>query len=260
MPEETPQTARKPTDPLKVFIVGSARSGTSITYMLMCRVFNLLGRGESHIMPVYQTMVDAIPDRQAEVPVNVTLQQIDAQAVRDLLRDNLVAFYNQQFPGGSWVDKSPGAYSIGTIPLIREWFPDARCIVTMRTGIEVVVSAQAKFGIDQEFLNACEAWDFGAQAILAARAAPAGTLFIDQFDMTNNTEQLAHAIATFLNRPSRAADAAAFLRTERIGKLSEHDWSRRLTLEDVPWTRQQKAMFVTICGASMKAMGYPMTR
>lgn len=260
MPEEAPQTVRKPTNPLKVFIVGPARSGTSITYMLMRRVFGLPGRGESHIMPVYQTMVDAIPGRQAEVPVNVALQQIDAQAVRDLLRDNLVAFYEQQFPGGSWVDKTPGAHSIGTIPLIREWFPDAKCIVTMRTGIEVVVSAQAKFGIDFEFQFACEAWDYGAQATLAARAAPAGTLFIDQHDMSNRTDQVAQDIATFLNRPNHATAIAAFLRTERIGQLSEHDWTRRLTLEDVPWTKQQKAMFSIICGASMEAMGYPMTR
>ena len=44
-----PNAARKSAVPLKVFIVGPARSGTSITYMLMRRVFFLPGRGESHV-------------------------------------------------------------------------------------------------------------------------------------------------------------------------------------------------------------------
>jgi hypothetical protein len=45
------------TDQLQVFVIGSPRSGTSITYYAMREVFDLPGRGESHVIPVFQRVI-----------------------------------------------------------------------------------------------------------------------------------------------------------------------------------------------------------
>jgi hypothetical protein len=44
---------------MKVFVLRSARSGTSMTCYLLRRVFRLPGNGESHVMPAFQAMLGA---------------------------------------------------------------------------------------------------------------------------------------------------------------------------------------------------------
>ena len=44
-------------DPLKLFIFGPARSGTSITQNAARTVLQLPGRGEGHVFTIHQRMV-----------------------------------------------------------------------------------------------------------------------------------------------------------------------------------------------------------
>ena len=177
-------------DTLQVFVVGSTRSGTSITYKLLRTVFGLPGRGESHVMSNIAEMLGQFSQRRSSVPERTLLASFEPQLIKAALRDTVTNFYSGHYPRGSWVDKTPGAPAIRSIGLIREWFPSAKIIVTMRTGVEVVASAQLKFGAS--FEQACKQWNMAAMETAAARAHNERTLFVEQFDMTNNTAALAN--------------------------------------------------------------------
>jgi hypothetical protein len=243
-------------DGLKVFIVGSARSGTSITYFAMREVFGLVGRGESHVFPIFQRIVHMFFEyrQKFENVQGVLAGELNVRIFKDYLFVYIRDLYSKAYKSDSFVDKTPGAEAIRGCGLILGAFPDARIIMTRRNGIEVVKSFQSKFGTS--FEDACRAWSQCALASAQIRDAHPDILEIDQYDLTNAPEETALKIAEHLDRPEKAKELAMFFATRRVEKLSDHDWRRRLTLADVDWPEEAKETFRRICGEQMHELGY----
>ena len=161
--------------------------------------------------------------------------------------------YERMFPGGSWVDKTPGG-GVATMPLIQRAFPNAKIVATRRNGIEVVSSILKKF--DTPFEQACRIWSTSMSRISQARSDGVQFLEVDQFDFTNNAADVACRLCAHLGRPEKTEAWIRLFQDDRIQHLSTHDWSKRLTLDDVRWTEQQKQTFVKICGKQMEISGY----
>jgi Sulfotransferase family len=243
----------------KVFIMGPARSGTSIMYYAMREVFGLPGTGESHVIPVFDQMSRMFMSHVAKYKgMKVLASKLETEPFRRHLTDYMRTFYESAYPGGSWVDKTPGR--LGGVALIAKSFPDARVIITRRTGIEMVVSHQTKFA--SEFEVACHLWARSMNDILTLRKRPATLTRIvleqDQFDLTNNAAESAERIAVHLGQPAKAGELETFFRERRVQKSSEHSWERRLTLAETPWSDTEKDLFVRECGPMMEALSYPM--
>ena len=243
---------------LKVFVLGPARSGTSITYACMRRVFRLPGRGESHVMPAFQAMLDAFYDYKGRKKTtgNFAFQSLDPAQLETHLHGFVRGFYAGLYPHGGFVDKTPGAPAIRGIPLIRAVFPDARILITKRGGVETVTSHRRKF--DSSIVAACRAWTACMDAILWAEANCKDVQVIEQHDMTNRPDVVAEAICTHLGQPRRARQVARFLQENEKQRSSTHDASRALTLADVPWTAEDKETFARLCGDMMRRLDYPM--
>lgn len=241
-----------------VFVLGSPRSGTSITYYAMREVFGLPGKGEGHVLPVYQRMLHEHRRYVAEFATRggTLAQALDHASLRVTLIEHLRAFFAAQYPDGTFVDKTPGAEAILGAPLIRAAFPTARILLTRRTGIEVVQSYRRKF--DAAFADACKAWAACMTALQRTREAKVEALELDQFDYTNAPDAVAAEIATHLGRPEAAGPLAMFLAARRTDQLSGHDWRRRLTLAETDWSAEDRAVFEQHCGPAMQAFGYPM--
>jgi hypothetical protein len=243
---------------LKVFILGPARSGTSAMFYAMQSVFGLDGEGESHIMPIFQRVAYAFA-RYAESfrgMDGVLANRLDAGAFRQLVIDHVRNEYGRIFLNGRFVDKTPGAEAIAGIPLIHDCFPDARIFLMRRSGIEVVQSHIQKF--NAEFKDACEAWAACMAAILEVQNAGADVLLLDQHDLASAPHTTAAEIATYMGFPEKTQPLAEFFANNKVDRMSEHGWGTRLTLADVPWTAEQKAMFEAICGSYMRAFSFPM--
>lgn len=246
-------------DQLKVFILGPARSGTSITFLAMKKIFGLPGFGESHTMPLfdqlwqtYSKYVEKFAGRH-EMAGRLRMEPFE-----QVLSDYIRGLYADAFPAGRFVDKTPGP--VVGVKLIRQVFPDARLLVTRRTGVEVVNSHRVKFGM--KFESNCKLWSRSMSDILELRREPAdileAVLEVDQYDLTNTAAQTAERIAAHLGLPGKADELATFFLEQRVQKTSQHDWEKRLTLADTDWSAQEKATFVAVCGPMMEAMGYPM--
>jgi hypothetical protein len=243
---------------MQVFVLGAPRTGTSITYYALHKIFGLPGRGESHVMPVFQRMLHAlfVHVREFAPPKTDLAGNLKPRDFRNYLVPYIRRFYQENYPDGRFVDKTPGAEAITGIRLIRDVFPESRIILTRRTGTEVVQSVQHKFSAD--FESACQLWASCMTATDMVRADLSDVLEIDQFDLTNAPAAVSQRLCAYLGAPDRCDILARFFLEQRTDQSSRHDWRSRLTLAQVPWTDEQKATFVRICGAHMEAAGYPM--
>ncbi len=255
-PPEPPAAAIKP-EPLKVFIVGSPRSGTSVLLRAMQTVFGLAARGESHVIPAVARAVfqlNAYYDRFADASADLLIHQLPVARIEAPMFEAIRAFYREIYEDQGFADKTPSDEAVHGAALIRRIFPDARLIVTRRNGIEVVDSYRRKFSAP--FCDACKNWANMMQGLTLLRQECPDILEVDQFDIANAPSLTADRIAFHLARPDLAAPLAAFLAGNREDRLSTHDWAHRLTLSDTDWTQEERGVFTMVCGEHMRLHGY----
>jgi hypothetical protein len=243
---------------MQVFILGAPRTGTSITYYALHDVFGLPGRGESHVMPLFQRIMHTffLHAREFAPPKGELASQLKPSDFADHLVEYIRRFYSENYPNCRFVDKTPGAEAITGVRLIRHAFPDSRIILTRRTGIEVVQSVQRKFSTD--FEAACRLWSSCMTAADMVRPDLSDVLEIDQFDLTNSPQDISRKMSAYLGSSEKSEALANFFLERRTDQSSKHDWRNRLLLGGVSWTDEQKAAFIRICGEHMTANGYPM--
>ena len=245
---------------LKVFIVGSPRSGTSVLLRAIQSQFGLPARGESHVIPALAKAIHELRlyyERFKDSPEDILIHDLPLSEFERALFDRIRQFYGDQFGDRGWVDKTPSDEAVYSAGLIRRVFPDARIIVTNRNGIEVVESYRRKF--NASFEDAARNWASVMRGVEKLTAANPDILVVDQFDFTNNAGAAGGRIAEYLGRPELGGEVAAFLQSNREDKLSGHDWSRRVTLDDVDWSEKDCATFVEICGTQMEQAGFALT-
>lgn len=249
--------SRPENSPLQVFIMGPPRSGTSVTYYAMREVFKLPGYGESHVFPIFLTMLHRFWQygESFRKQTGNFAAQLDTASLRATFIDYLRRFYASHYPGGSWVDKTPGADAILSTSLVLDAFPDARIILTTRGGIEAVESFRRKFSAS--FENACLSWVHCMEALIGVTGEYPALLKIDQFDMATQPGETAARVAAYLGRDDQAARLADFLRTHQPERSSKHPPESRLMLEAMEWSDDEKRTFNEVCGTVMRKLQYP---
>jgi hypothetical protein len=243
---------------LQVFILGPARSGTSITYFAMREVFDLPGAGESHVIPIFARIIHSFYthlESFRDTQTDVLARSLDTADFRRHVLQYIRDFYQSVYLADRWVDKTPGDEAIFGALLIRQAFPSAKLICTKRSGVEVVESFRVKFS--SSFETACHAWAGAMNALLAMREISPGILEVDQFDIANSPGMVAQQIADHLGMPERKNALTAFFRDKRTDQLSSHDWRQRLTTVDAGWTDEERGTFLRLCGELMHKFGYP---
>jgi hypothetical protein len=242
---------------LRVFVLGSERSGTSITAACLRRVYGLAGRGESHVVTAFVEMLETLSRHKARKSrrPNLLVNQLDPALVEAKLAEAISAFYAGAFPRGRFVDKTPGVAVAEQARLILKAFPDARVVVTRRTGVEVVDSYARKFEVSIE--AASRAWAAAAESIAEVEADVAGALVVEHFDLTNDADAVGAALSAHMGEGDRAAEIAQFFRTQELQATSTASRLSRRTLAEVDWAAADKAAFTAVCGPMMARFGYP---
>jgi hypothetical protein len=245
----------------KVFISGAPRSGTSILLFAMQEVFGLPGHGESHVLPAIDAMIHAFYKYKTSFDgvdrvtrERLMLNKVSLMQIKLPLFCYIRELYQENFPQGAWVDKTPAARGIYALELAEQIFADARLIVTKRTGTEVVSSHVTKFG--SSFEEACDIWVSAMEALNKVQPRCKRLLIVDQYDFSNAGSEVASSIAAHIGRPDKAGELARYLAHKRAEGSSTHDWSRRLRLAEMPWDDSQKEIFKHKCSEMMTAYGY----
>jgi len=246
---------------LKIFIVGCPRSGTSVLVRALTSALGLPGHGESHVMPGVAAAIHNLRlhlEKFRNRSNSLLINEFPVGDVEHAVFSEVRKFYHTTYGEQGWVDKTPSTTAIFGASIVHRVFPDGKIIVTKRSGIEVVDSFRKKFG--SSFDDATSNWADAMRGISQLVDSGLQTLMVDQHDYANRPLDVAEKIANYLGRPDSIAPIQQIFATDRQDKLSSHDWSRHMTLDDVEWDESEKTLFREKCGEMMERFFYPMDR
>ena len=236
--------------PLRVFVLGNPRSGAAVIGLAVAKLFELPDAEESHVFSVFRRMLAAYENYELLDHRNILANRLRPEHARVGLREIARRFYGEQFPGGSWVDRSPGAEAILAADLIEDAFPDARIVAATRSGVEAVDAFARKFPNEVE--QACDVWARDMAALDEVKGRLRRALIVDFHDLAHDPAQTAARLCAFLGDESRTEAMAKYL------ALGRRERAPRQTLAEVSWSEAEKAHFRAVCGPAMAAYGYPM--
>ncbi len=251
---------------MQVFVVGAARSGTTRIKTALSDALGLERSGEGHFYPVardVEAALDGYLDRlRAKAGPRTMVQAVDREAVRRGIRAAIRDAFDK-VAGPAFVEKTPGTGAIRALPIVVEQWPEARIVFARRRGIENVISALWKFP-GWTFESACRGWTealetwsgFGPE--VKDRA-----IEIDQFEMAREPRATAARLGGFLGLDDAAIAGIAEAFTQRAHprantRVSSMEELQRdpMPLAETPWSEEQRATFVALCGEMMQAYGY----
>ena len=243
-----------------VFVVGSARSGTSILLSSL-RVAGYAAYAEGNFLSLVN-IIERDVDRHfttfgRDVP-QLVMSHINRDGLKDALARVLVAELERHQTGTPWADKTGGAEMIRSIPTLRRILPASVYIFAKRRAIENIVSRVRKFPA-QDFEFHCIAWAQTMAAWRALRQQDPSTpcIEIDQQDISAAPKATAQRIADFLHLAPAAAQRLEQSFTQNRPQQTEPGSADRvLSLDSVPWTGEQRAAFHRHCDAEMAVYGY----
>jgi hypothetical protein len=233
----------------QIFILGSPRCGTSELGATLVREFSLRWTGEFHTAPRFAGLAALLePGAGDEAVAHVS----NCGRPIDALREQARLTYYAVHGSASFLDKSPGVAMIRAAPFLAGCFETGKFIHLRRNGVSNVLSRIAKFG--GSFDEHCADWAAAMQEWARVREQLPHYLDIAQEDMQDQPDATAAAIATYLDAPSHAARIADQLRAGR----REHTGAGvgRTRLADTGWTPEERAIFLRICGPTMRRYGY----
>ncbi len=227
--------------PMRIFVVGSPRSGTSQMGGTLSSALQLPWLGECHAAHLFATASEALsggagsPHGMVRFMARGDYRSLAAGAAKQTY------FYTHG--SASFVDKTPGVSMIKAVPFLRECFPDAYFIFLFRNPVANVLSRFAKF--HQTFESACRDWAASMTAWTKVRDELPHYLEIRQEDMMQKPHDVAARITDYIGMPEIAPtieeslSAGTHERTGAgIGKTS---------VGETEWTAEQKRFFSQIC-------------
>jgi hypothetical protein len=235
---------------LRLFLMGSPRSGTSQLGSTLTQVLGLPWLGEGHGAPLFSSAADALSgDISAE---NGLVRFMGQQNFRQIAVEAAKRAYFYLHGSASFVDKTPGVKMIAAAPFLNECFPESHYIFQRRHPVANVLSRMAKFG--GNFEAHCRDWACAMNEWLRIRALLPHYVEIQQEEMLDAPDDVAKTLAEYIGIPECADRICQSLKTgflERTGAGAGHTYRRR-----GGWTSDQIAAFERICGPAMQAFGY----
>ena len=235
---------------LRLFLMGSPRSGTSQLGSTLTKVLGIPWLGEGHGAPLFASAADALSgDISAE---NGLVRYMARQNFRQIAIEAAKSAYFYMHGSASFVDKTPGVKMIAAAPFLNECFPESRFVFQRRNPVANVLSRMAKFG--GSFEAHCRDWAGAMNEWLKIRASLPHYVEIQQEDMLEAPDRVAKTLAEYIGLPECADSISESLKTdslERTGAgVGQTDRLR------AGWTSDQVAAFEKHCGPAMRAFEY----
>jgi hypothetical protein len=245
-----------------VFVLGSARSGTTAMMAALRQSGRYAGFNEGHFLTLFGRLRHAVgihygrSVRDAAPGMNTLIANIPQQIVTEALQAAFNEIIRAIFPTGYWLDKTPGPDMIKTAPMLRRIWPEARFIFMRRAPVDNIESRRRKFPTIS-FKDHCRLWAESMVSWHAIRGELAEvSLEVDQLRMGLQPEQVAAEVAALLNLTER--ETARLLnsfqqdRPQRTGSTITHV----VDIASVDWTAEEREIFQQTCAEAIELFGY----
>ena len=246
-----------------VFVLGSARSGTSAMAQALNSATRYKGFGEGHLLDMLPDLLRAVREhyqhRAGKKRLPTLLAAVPQAQSEAVIAQGFAQLMRGLYPSGCWMDKTPGPDMTRAAPSLRQVWPEARFIHMRRRGIENVNSRRRKFP-GRSFREHCDDWIESVTAWESARPLLAGVaLEVDQLVLAREPDRVVQVLAPFLsldaNEEGRLRQALATDRPERTSPV----FGRPLALADLSWSTEERGLFHDVCGTVMQKLGYALT-
>ena len=236
---------------LRLFLMGSPRSGTSQLGSTLTQVLGLPWLGEGHGAPLFARAADALTgDAAAE---NGLVRHMARENFRQIAIQAARSAYFVMHGSASFVDKTPGVPMIAAAPFLVECFPGSRFIFLRRNPVANIRSRLVKFA-NTPFEEHCRDWAAAMNEWLRVRSVLPDYVEIQQEDMLAAPDQVAKVLADYIGVPDCAARISESLKSERLEQTGA---GAGVTDKlQAGWTAPQLQAFERICGPAMRAFGY----
>ncbi len=246
-----------------VFILGPARSGTSALALGLLRSGKYEGHGEGHLIPLATEMLRVVDnyyrDRRA-FSTDTLLRSVTSETFKRAIRRSFVQLVRAAYPTGSWLDKTPTATMVRSVPLLLELWPNARFIFLKRRVIENILSRRRKFPQDTlenhylDWVDVFEAWEN------VNKGLGDNFLEVEHLEMAKDNDGFTRKISMFLNLSHIQTEAL------RLALASDHpeQTSNRIdetaSIESLELSEDKVQQLKIACDAVMSANGYSYTQ
>ena len=248
-----------------IFIIGPARSDTTIITQAMRACAHIEGFHEGHFLPLMHDLVSRVDSyfytkrKLIENELHM-IAHVDKDHLKRLIIDNFKTIYEEICPQKVWLDKSPDSVMVRGADELRIAWPHAKFIFAKRRGIENICSRLRKFP-HVDFEAHCNIWANTMQSWLDVRdRLGEQAIEIEQREIALNPLESAETLASFLGlNAEQAAQMGEVFSKKRPQKTSQLETRKAITIEETGWTQSQIELFQNICGEVSSAMGYSVT-
>jgi hypothetical protein len=249
-----------------VFVLGSARSGTSAMLQALLKIERYRGYEEGHLLDLVAHWGERLRNFYAlkhdeTLPGRSTMiEHVPRQYLQDALNNVFVELIRQLFGEGPWVDKTPNSDAIYLAPRFREIWPNARFVFMRRRALENLASRARKFPEYNFAKNSLE-WKDAMQAWLAVRDQLQGAAIeVDQMYLSRHPQDVAGQLRGFLDLTE--------VETRVVAQAFAHDRPQRtasslddvLELATIGWADPWIVEFERVCRPLMDEFGYTSDR
>jgi hypothetical protein len=241
-----------------IFILGSARSGTSALASALLRCTEYQGQEEGHFLEIlayfYKTIEKFFAAKGDEVGRFTMLQAIPREYIYRSLKNSVIESMRTLFPSGKWIDKTPSSNMIYIAPILKEMWPNAKFIFMSRRAIENLRSRRKKFGY--AFSQDCMEWTEAAKAWMSVKDLLGDSAIrLEQYHMKHCTETFADTVCAHIGADRKTAQRIALHLKVYQPQSSGFD-SNIPSLRDISLTEEEHYIFMNICAPYMHELGY----
>jgi hypothetical protein len=256
-----------------VFVLGTARSGTSASAKALMDGAGFVGWHEGHLFPYLPPMLrglmrmwDTYLMFEQRAPTHLyALGQVDPYA----FLNQTIAVYNLVYAeafgakrGTRWLDKTPGPLALLAVPLLKHVYPNASFLYMHRHPLKVALSRLKKFPDESLELGLLD-WSASMDNWHVVRESLPATSYLElgQADLSLETDRTVGRLAALLDLNRRQISGVrrylANERPERTGSSADND---QILLEDLDWAPVVKSYVVAVCEDIALRWGYQIRR
>ncbi len=245
-----------------IFIIGAARSGTSIITTALRNGASIEGFHEGHFLTLlyillhhvdrfYKSRHQVIDDKRHMV-ANINKTDFEETIINEI-RKAAESLHKEKI----WVDKSPDPRMIKCVPHLKRAWPNAKFIFAKRRGIENLVSRMKKFP-HVSFDQHCMIWKDCMESWLEVKdLVKDSSIEIEQREIALNPQEISAKLGEFLSlEQNKINRILKIFSTERPQNTGGKEQELAISLSETGWTNSEIESFKNHCSDINREFGY----